>query len=274
MFDLASNERNLCSMKQKERLDGVYRRQKIVEILESKQKVSGKELAEMFLVSEMTIRRDFHQLEDIGIVELHYGGASLRKDRLLIPSVSKRDTSINSGKRDIGRVAASYLKNSDTIFLDAGSTVFQMLRFLPDIHLKVITNSMPIIELLYPNPKIELYVAPGRYNSNVAGMIDISTLEYIRKFHIDKAFIGAFSCNLDFGVACNTEIEAVIKSQMLNNSDQSFLLVDHKKFDLSGPIFQNKLSDYSYILTDEQIDDDLSMRIKQENRQLIVCSRL
>lgn len=97
----------------------------------------------------MTVRRDFHYLEDIGVADVHYGGASLRKEKMLIPSFSMRDREFNQYKQAIGRIAATYVKDGETIFLDVSSTVFHILRYLPDIHLTVITNSMPVTQQLY-----------------------------------------------------------------------------------------------------------------------------
>lgn len=255
-----------------DKLEGIDRRKKILEYLETHKKATPKEMASQFLVSEMTIRRDFHYLEEIGVADIHYGGATLRNEKLLLPSFSKRDTKDNLCKTAIGRMAASYVKEWDTIFLDVSSTVFQILRFLPDIHLKIITNSMPIIERLHLNPKVTLFVAPGVYNTDMAGTADLSTLNYIKKFHADKAFIGAMACNLNFGVSSSNEVESAIKYQMWKNSDCSFLMVDHTKFLSSGPVFQNELSDFSYILTDSDIDEELTIKIKRKNEQLIICN--
>lgn len=255
-------------MKHFEHTDAVSRRKSITAMLERKQKISVKELAKAFSVSEMTIRRDLHELEELGIASLHYGGASLRQNRLLIPSVSNRDISAASGKKAIAQKAASFLKDGDMVFLDAGSTVLQMLHFIPNIHLKVITNSMPILTLLYAHPKIELYVAPGRYDPAMEGMADLSTLTYIRNFKTDKAFLSAYSVDLHFGVGCNSEIEAALKAQARQNAAQSFLLADHDKFERSGLYFQNEIKDFSYIVTDVE-DETLLRRMRERSKNIL-----
>ena len=255
-------------MKHFERIDAVTRRKNIIALLEQRQKISVKELAQAFSVSEMTIRRDLHELEDLGIASLHYGGANLRGNGLLIPSVSNRDISAASGKKAIAQKAASFLKDGDMIFLDAGSTVLQMLHFLPNIRLKVVTNSMPVITLLHAQPKIELYVAPGRYDPATEGMADLSTLEYLRKFKTDQAFLGAYSVDLHFGVGCNSEIEAALKAQARQNTAQSFLLADHEKFERSGLYFQNEIKDFSYIITDAA-DENLLRRMRERSKNIL-----
>lgn len=258
-------------MKQDEKFTGLSRREKIVEVLETEYEATVKELASRYLVSEMTIRRDLHYLEEIGIVAVHYGGASLKKERMMTPSFSNRDKKENPYKHAIGRMAASKVKEGDTIFLDVSSTVLYILRYLPDIHLTVITNSMPVIEQLYQNKKINLIIAPGKYDPDMAGTADFATLEYIRKYHADKAFIGTMASNPQFGAACSDEIEGAIKHQMRSNADFSYLMVDHTKFERSAPIFHDDLEEYSYILTDSNIDEKVQSEVIKKNRNLIIC---
>ena len=255
-------------MGQSDIIKGMNRRQKMIAYLEKNHEASVKDLADLYNVSVMTIRRDFHYLEEIGIIDLHYGGAKIRKERLLLPSFSKRDQQENPFKRSIGKMAAGYIKDGDSIFMDVSTTVFYILRYLEDIHLTVITNSIHIMECLYSNPKIKLVIAPGTYNADVAGTADLSTLEYIRKFHVDKAFIGSMSCNPRFGVCSSNEVEGAIKNQMWKNADESFLLVDHTKFSSSGPVIHNELSDYHYIITDSQIDPEIEGKVRKLNKHL------
>lgn len=259
-------------MKQNDGFTGIKRRKEILELLEQKKKVSVKELSELYLVSEMTIRRDLHELEDSGIVEMHYGGATLRRDKMNIPSFMKRGTQESPYKRALGQKAAEFIKDGDTIFLDVSSTIYQIIRYLPNIHLTVITNSMPIIQDLCCNPKIKLQIAPGTYNHSMAGMADLSTLEYIQKYHVDKAFLSGIGCNAKYGVACTNELEGAIKDQMRENSNQSFLLVDHTKFLNVGKIYFSSLNNFDYILTDSDLDFEMINHIKSVNRNLIICN--
>ena len=48
-------------------------------------------MAKRFGVSEMTIRRDFHGMEEQGLVTIHYGGASLRNTHSGFPRFGKKN---------------------------------------------------------------------------------------------------------------------------------------------------------------------------------------
>lgn len=97
------------------------------------------------------------------ILNIHYGGASLKKMYPMGLSFSLRQEKLYQNKLDIARKVASYIKEGEVLFLDTSTTLFLMLRFLPDMNLTVVTNSFPVMEELYKNPKIQLHMASGIY---------------------------------------------------------------------------------------------------------------
>ena len=268
---LRTVERKICSMEQNDKLSGIERRQKILEYLKKEKEASPQTLSDLFEVSEMTIRRDFHLFEQQGLVEIHYGGARLREEKQKFPSFSNRYSQLYQNKLSIARKAASFVKEGDILFLDASTTVAPMTQFFPDVNMTVITNSLPVIENLSTNKKVRLFIAPGTYSEQIAGTLDYSTVEYIRKFHADRAFIGAIACNPNFGVSCTEEIEGTVKRMMWENADQTFLLVDHTKFDKKSLLKHNELEDYSYLLTDLELKEDKKEQVLSKNKNLILC---
>ena len=64
-------------MECRKELSGVKRRERIINELREHGEVTVKILSEQFGVSEMTIRRDLHLLEEQGYATIHYGGAAL-----------------------------------------------------------------------------------------------------------------------------------------------------------------------------------------------------
>ena len=62
---------------------GLERRQKIMEKIRIDRKVYVSELAKLFKVTEETIRRDLEKLERQELLSRSYGGACLRKARVM-----------------------------------------------------------------------------------------------------------------------------------------------------------------------------------------------
>ena len=130
----------------------------------------------------MTIRRDLHFCARQGILETHYGGAHLSKNRAVVPNFSSRNEKMRQYKQSIGKKAASFIKEGDTIFLDSGTTTIQLIKYFPDVHATLITNSLSAIQQLSTNRKIRLIVAPGTYQEQIGGTLDLSTIEFCRQY--------------------------------------------------------------------------------------------
>lgn len=258
-------------MEYKKELSGVKRREQIIDDLREYGEVAVKILAEKFGVSEMTIRRDLHFLEEQGYVTIHYGGAMLLdRQNNRCQSFSLRKGKESENKRRIARKAASYIKEGDVLFMDTSTTVLEILTYMPAIRVTIITNSMPVMEATYRDENINLYMAPGLYRS-IGGPLDYATAEYLSRFHYDKAFFGSASFDPDFGASAAEEIESAVKKCVLVNADESYLLIDHSKMGKKGFMKCSDTSDYTGILSDEELDMDWRTKIARNGGKLILC---
>ena len=106
-----------------------------VDILQKRNGASVKELAGELGVSEMTVRRDLEQLRLDNIVSLVHGAAIFKSD----PSAKdQREYYLNleqavknPEKERIGQRAARMVQPGDIIFIDVGTTVEQMAKYIP-----------------------------------------------------------------------------------------------------------------------------------------------
>lgn len=252
-------------------LSSVSRRGRIEEILKEKLHVTVKDMAARFGVSEMTIRRDFHKMEEQGLITVHYGGARLcHVDSAGMDFLSRQDR-LYQNKLQIARTAAGYVKEGDVLFLDTSTTILLMLRFLPDMNLTIVTNSLPVMEETYRNRKIRLYMAPGIYQEQYGGPLDYSTAEYVSRFHYDKAFFGASAVDVNFGVSATQEIESAAKKCVWKNADERYLLVDHTKFGKKNLIKYNDVCEFEKIFTDAETDFRIRQEIAGAGGNLVIC---
>lgn len=258
-------------MKNENELSALSRRGQLLEILREQEQVTVKEMARKFGVSEMTIRRDLHGMEEQGLVTVHYGGASLRNTHPGFPSFSARQEKLYQNKFKIAKAAASLIKEGDVIFLDTSTTILLMLRYLPDIHLTIITNSFPVAQELCNNTHICLYLTSGMYQEQYGGPLDYSTAEYVSRFHYDKAFFGASAVDASFGASATREIESAVKRCVWTNASESYLLADHTKFGKKNLIRYNEVRDYRLILTDDELDDETLKDFYKHGGTIQIC---
>ena len=258
-------------MKHYEELSGSERRIRILEILREKGEVTVAELAETFGVTVMTIRRDLHFYEDQGILEMHYGGAKLREAAPPFAVLSKRGELHHAEKKEIAKRAAQEIKEGDIIFLDTSTTVLPVLDYIPDIRLTVVTNSLPAMVRLSERHKIKSIACPGHYQELYGGLMDISTVEYLRSYHFQKAFLGASMCDPDFGISCDEEIEAAIKKTVLAQSDHSYLLIDYSKMNSRTFIKISDVDVFDAVFTNAQLNQTMKEIYAANGGKLVFC---
>lgn len=96
-------------------------------------------------VSEATVRRDLHSLENRGAVQRVHGGA-IRvggDDEKREPLFHEKTTLRAAEKERIAEAALALIEDGDSIYLDGGSTVLALARKLGSRrNLTVVTNSL------------------------------------------------------------------------------------------------------------------------------------
>ncbi|MCR5526183.1 MAG: DeoR/GlpR family DNA-binding transcription regulator [Lachnospiraceae bacterium] len=255
-------------MKKENELAGLERREKILELLNETPQVFVKELSERFGVSDMTIRRDFHMLEEQGIVNVFYGGASLRNTHPAFKCFEMRQEVLYQCKVEIAKKAVSHIREGDVIYLDTSTTVLLMCRFLPDLHLTVITNSFSVMEELYQRRNIALRMAPGIYVPEYGGSMETATVEYLTRYHYDAIFLGGHAIDPAFGASSGGEVEGILKSNLIKNSDRVYFLADHTKFGRRELLKFADVKDFDAIITDSDVDIDTRNKVLQSGGKM------
>src|SRR5689334_2738579 len=98
------------------------RRQRIVQLLENEGNVKVEELAVLFEVSQVTVRKELAELEEQEMLQRTYGGAVFSHRSRFNVSFFQR-LRMHAPRKDlIARAALAYIHEGDTIIIDAGST--------------------------------------------------------------------------------------------------------------------------------------------------------
>ena len=108
--------------------------EKIVEMVNERGIVNVKELSQILGVTETTIRRDSEELERQGkIIKVHGGVKSVNQKVIMSNQDEKKmiERTENYDKKDkVCQKAASFIKKGDCIFLDGGTTVAPIVKYL------------------------------------------------------------------------------------------------------------------------------------------------
>lgn len=205
------------------------RRAIILEKLKNNGQVFVNELADIFQVSQETIRRDLNRLEEQRLIKKIHGGAVSSQfgfemefnERAKIAAVEKKAIALS---------AVKLFKPGDSLFIDFGTTTLEFTRHLVEINqLTVITNSPLIANVLHENDSIKTILIGGEFISSKFECVGAIALDNIKRFFVDYAVIGAGAIHTDVGVMDQDINEASVARQMIENSSRTVVLADGHK---------------------------------------------
>ena len=205
------------------------RREEIISRLLSRGHVDVKSLAADMAVSEATVRRDLRSLAGDNQAELVYGGATLpRRGGFSIASRALRNM---EAKRTVGRLAGQLVGDSEMLYVDGGTTCFEMCYSLKQRRdLSVIVNSWRMAVELGDASGINLIQIGGHYRQereDCVGPLAAQAIDQLRGY---LAFISADGLSTDFGLWSNDIETAYLYQHVIRNARDTVLLVDNSKF--------------------------------------------
>lgn len=180
--------------------------------------------------SESTIRRDLQHLEDQGLLIRVHGGAK-RIHRLKHEAkITERTGQFHSEKVTIARFAAELIKAEEVIYLDAGSTTFEMIPFIPThLQIKVVTNSVKHAAALTER-EIDTHILGGSVKIVTNAVLGSQATQQLQLYHFDRAFLGMNGMDTQAGFTTPDPEEAFLKTTAMKQSDVTYVLADHSKF--------------------------------------------
>jgi DeoR/GlpR family transcriptional regulator of sugar metabolism len=198
----------------------------LTEVLAGDGSVAG--LSARFRVSESTIRRDLHSLTKQGRVARTYGGAIL-DPRAVESSLDEKQLRGFREKDAIASRAAEFVRATDVVILDAGTTTGRLAWYLRErTDLTVITNAVNVLATLSVTEGPDVVVLGGglrRINQALLGGIAESNLTRLRA---DRVFLGAEGISTR-GISCPTMAQSSLKELMVRHADEVVVLADHTK---------------------------------------------
>ncbi len=232
------------------------RHQAIAELVASRGRVAVTELATHFEVTTETVRRDLSQLERLKLLRRVHGGAvSMRSVTMLEAQLSDRDQAQAAEKERIARAALALLPEGGcTLLLDAGSTTVRLAAQLPTTdQWTVVTHAVPIAALLAPLPHVELHLLPGRVRTATQAAVGHATVEAIRQFRADLAFVGTNGISVRHGLSTPDPEEAATKRALIDSAQRVVVLTDATKVGQERTVRFADLEDVDVLVTDDAI---------------------
>jgi DeoR family myo-inositol catabolism operon transcriptional repressor len=235
----------------------------------AKRTVSIDELCNTFGISKNTVRRDLAELEKRGTIARVYGGVTAVNSNTLAP-YEERQAQNKAAKEIIGKLAADFVENGDTIFVDSGTTTVELIPYLVKFkELTVITHSMLVLSLATKYPNVTTVAGGGQYNPSTASFFGSETMTEIGRFFIRKAFLSTTGLSIEAGMTNHTYQEMMVKNKIIERSDKLFLMVDSSKIGKNASRSVSPMSVLDVFITDQCPPMDIVKYCKEHNIEVV-----
>lgn len=232
------------------------RQKQIIEILEKQGYVTVKYLTDALHYSSATINRDLNALQSQQLVTRSYGGVELVRAPYV--PVFFRTHKMHAEKKYIGRAAASYVKDGDTIFIDGSTTAQCMEQYL--IHRKnltVVTNNIVLAANL-SEYEIKVACLGGTIVEAPSMVYGTETVENVSHYKVDKMFFSTAAVSSD-GLIASGLYDLMLRA-VAKHAGEVFYLVDHKKIDLPFNGILWDLGDVDCVISDCEFSEEVKER--------------
>lgn len=235
----------------------------IIKQINQRNTITVQELVDTLNHSESTIRRDLSQLESDGKLVRIHGGAK-RKVAISTEDTMEEKTVRNvHDKQAIAKKAAEIVQELEVIYLDAGTTTYEMIPYLKDKEITVVTNGVPHASLL-TDLKIETILLGGKIKQNTKAIIGTLAQEQMKNYRFSRAFLGMNSIDKEVGYTTPDLEEASMKKVAIAQTGEAYVLIDPSKFGKVSFVKVSDIEDCTIITT----------KLSKENSELANLTRV
>lgn len=222
------------------------RRSEILTLIQQQGFVRVIELADLFDVSEVTIRSDLDDLAGRGHLRRVRGGAiASGMGRLSEPTFEESEQTLHEEKAAIGRAAASLVTDGETLAIDVGTTTTAFAAALArrtDLRdVVVFTNGLTIaLELEAAADRFTIVVTGGTLRPRQHSLVDPMANEILGTVRVHTTILGCNGVHASGGVTNVNLAEASVKQRMVEIAERTIVLADGSKL---GKVTVAKITD-------------------------------
>ena len=251
-------------MEKQENLLSTDRRIRILEIVNQRRSISVEDLAKLFPVSTITIRRDLDRLAEEKLLRRVHGGAMALSNIVTAPRASELFANITEAQQRIGREASLRITDGDFIIIESGSTCIALVEHLYDKkRLKVVTVSPRIVMMLaemseeYGND-FELISSGGLLNINKNFFFGPHARTLFENIKVDIAFVSVTAVSSEAGITADSAYEAEISKTILEKCARLRIgLIYASKFEKTSFVKVAAADIFDEIITDSSVDQGI-----------------
>lgn len=248
------------------------RRMKILEWLQEEGSARVRDLSAAFDVSEATIRQDLERLESEGHITREHGGAYLRSVQQQVQSMSLHHVENMDRKRSIGRRAAEFVADHETLIIDSGTTTTAFAENLKSRNeLNIITNALNIALMLGSIPTNTVHMPAGQFKAPTLSLSGEKAIDFFVGIYAEKLFLATAGISFDAGLTYPAIGDIYVKRAMIKASSKVFLLADSTKIGRTAFSSLGPVSLVHTLITDNGIRDEDRRHLETAGVHVVVA---
>ena len=251
------------------------RRKLILEILEKGTDVSTQELIDRLGVTGATIRSDLREMQREGAIVRYHGGARLTElNRSSSPNENymRRSVMMVAEKSAIGKAAAAFVSDGQTIFIDASSTAFHMIEHIRHLdNLTVVTNGIHTAMEVQRIGKFRTVIIGGVLRPHSGAIEGLLCEEMLRRISADAYFVSGNGFSAESGLTGHNFYELELKKLCAEKCKRVVVMVDSGKLNSDSTSTFIAPEEISVLITDSGIDEATARKIKAVGIQLVIA---
>jgi DeoR/GlpR family transcriptional regulator of sugar metabolism/ABC-type sugar transport system substrate-binding protein len=175
-------------------------------------------------------------------------------------------------RREIARIAADMVRPGDVILIDAGQvTTYLAERLAQKKDITVITNSLPVFQILKDKSDIALISTGGQLRPSTTSLIGHTAELALRELRADKLFLAVTGITLGFGLSHTDMAEVSMKQTMLRAAREVILLADHAVFGQESVAQVAPTEAVDTVITDEALPASVRLELKKLGIHVVVA---
>ena len=227
------------------------RQQQMLRLLEEAGALNVSALSDRFGVSVVTVRKDLDDLERQGLLQRTFGGAVFSHRSRFNSSFLERFNEHRAEKRAIAAAALAYIRDGDTIFLDAGTTTLVLAELLKERVKSVFVITCSVSAALeLSSAGYDLLLLGGMVRNHSLALLGRETLAAIARYRADRAFLGSSGFTVEMGHATPNPEDAQVKEALMRSANETYVLADSSKYGHHCLTSFARLDDVDLTITD------------------------
>ena len=252
-------------------LSNFERQRELIRLVKRTGRLSVAQICGQFSISEATARRDLEALSDQGLIQRVHGGAVLIRHAAPEEPILRRSHEQEDEKERIGRAAAALVQDGETVFLGSGTTVLQVAHHLVSRSITVITNSLPVINLMTGKENISLVSLGGMLRDSELSFIGHITQQALAEIRADKVIMGIHAISLEQGLTNDYLPETMTDRSIMDIGKELIVVADHTKCERVSTAFVAPLEEMDTLVTNRETDKTFLEAIKDKGIKVLLA---